>query len=539
MKEYIRNLLEKAMAGLKTQENWGDFDFPGIEVDYPKNEAFGDYTTNVAMVLAKLVKKNPMEIAESVKNEIQKTENEKIEKIEVAVPGHINFYLSKEYLQGIVAKINAEKENFGNSEMGKSKKIQVEFISCNPTGPVHLGNGRGGPIGDALSNVLQKTGHKVTREFYVNDFGNQVEILGHSILGDELKQYRGDYIDELAKKRDSQINDPMKIGNWAANVILDEFIKPTCEKAGVHFDVWFSEKNLHGNNEVKSIITFLEDRGLIYEKDGAVWYKSTDLGDDKDRVLKKTDGKTTYLANDLAYHKNKVERGFDKIINIQGADHHKEAEVVKNFVEKVLGEEGKIDYILSQIVRIIKDGQEVKMSKRKGVYFALDDLIDEVGRDAVRFIFTSYAPTSHINFDINLAKERSEKNPVFYVQYAHARISSILRKSQFPNPNFQTQNSKDKADLSLLTQEKELALIKKLNKFPELIEEVSKSYEVHKLPFYAISLADSFHSFYNDLKVLDSENLEVSAARLKLVKAVKIVLAETLRLIGVGAPDKM
>jgi arginyl-tRNA synthetase len=393
-----------------------------------------------------------------------------------------------------------------------------------------LGNGRGGPIGDVLSNILKKSGFQVEREFYINDFGNQVNILGHSILDDKEAQYKGDYIDNLRQEADISIKDSMKIGNWAANIILERFIKPTVANAGINFNNWFSEKKLHDEHKVEKVIEELKEKGLTYEKDGALWYKSTTFGDDKDRVLKKSDGNFTYLAVDFAYHKDKLERGFDKLINIMGADHFKEAEVVKNFVEEYLEAKEKVEYILSQIVRVIRNGREIKMSKRKGVYFALDDLIAEVGKDPVRFIFTSYAPSSHINFDIDLAKERSEKNPVYYVQYAHARICSILEKAK---------NFSKEANLELLRHKKEWSLIRELNKFPELVREIAENYEVHKLPYYAISVADKFHSFYNTCRVIDEENIELTRARLNLARATKIVLEGTLKLIGVSAPKHM
>jgi arginyl-tRNA synthetase len=537
-------VLQSASELLKKEK--ADFVLPKVDISHPKGESFGDWTTNIALVLAGMLKKSPMEIAERIKN--QELRIKYVEKIEVARPGYINFYLSPEYFQNKVEEINEKKNRYGNSQRGGGKKVLIEFVSANPTGPIHLGNARGGPLGDAIANVLEKTGHKVQREFYVNDFGNQVLMLGHSILKDELAQYRGDYVEELAKKKDKKMNDPMEIGNWGANAILEKFIKPTCEKLGVNFDNWFSEKSLHSSGEVDTIISLLKDRNLVYEKDGAVWLRSTQFGDDKDRVLVKSNGFKTYSATDFAYHKNKFERDFNKLINIQGADHHKQAEVVRSFVENVLEEKGKLNLIMTQIVRVIKDGVEVKMSKRKGIYFALDDLLEEVGKDAVRFIFTSYSPTSHINFDLNLALERSEKNPVFYVQYAHARICSILEKtsalSELRRDKEDLQDdgrskNKKEVDLSLLTHKKEISLMRELDKFPELIEEISKNYEAHKLPHYAISLADKFHSFYAVCKVNDNDNLELSLARQELVKAVRIVLSEALRLIGVSAPESM
>ncbi|MCK9378605.1 MAG: arginine--tRNA ligase [Candidatus Moranbacteria bacterium] len=537
MKKELEKKIQKAVKDLFGLEQ------TGFVVDYPKDEKFGDYATNVAMVLVSILKKSPMEIAEEIKTQILKCKmtdkNVKfLEKVEVVKPGYINFYLSSEYFQNKVREINEKKEEYGNSKIGDKKKFLIEFVSANPTGPIHLGNARGGPLGDALANVLKKSNHQVEREYYVNDFGNQVLMLGHSILKDEETQYRGDYVDDLASQKSEKMNDPMEVGNWGANVILEKFIKPTCEKLGVNFDIWFSEKSLHTNGKVDEAVDLLRECDLIYEKDGAIWFKSTQFGDDKDRVLIKSNGFKTYSATDFAYHKNKIERGFDKLINIQGADHHKQAEVVKSFVENFLHKKGKLDLIMTQIVRVIKDGKEIKMSKRKGIYFALDDLLEEVGKDAVRFIFTSYAPTSHINFDLNLALERSEKNPVFYVQYAHARICSILRKMEEAESGERIKNRKA-VDLSLLVHKKEISLIREMGKFPELIEEISKNYEVHKLPHYAVSLADKFHSFYAVCKVNDEKKPELSLARQELVKAVRIVLSETLRLVGVSAPESM
>lgn len=530
MKEEIKKIIEKSFEEAKKQENWPSLDMPEIEVTYPKDEVFGDYTTNIAMVLAKELKISPLKAAQAIQEKIKA---DFISEAKIAAPGYINITLDKKYFQDSVSNIVKLGKKFGESEIGEKKKVLVEFISCNPTGPIHLGNGRGGPLGDSLSRVLEKVGYKAEREFYVNDWGNQVEILGHSVLKDEEAQYRGDYVEDLASKMDKNLKSPLEIGNWAAHIILSQYIKPVCKKLGINFNNWFSEKDLQTKGEVDKILEFLREKRLTYEKDGALWYKSTQFGDDKDRVLIKSDGRKTYLATDFAYHKNKISRGFDKLINIMGADHHKEVQVVNTFVEEVLGEKNKTSTILTQIVRVIKDGQEVKMSKRKGVYFALDDLIEEAGKDAVRFIFLSYSPQNHINFDINLAKEQSEKNPVFYVQYAHARISSILKRAKVMNYKF------DEGNVQLLTHEKEMGLMREITKFPEMLQEIAESYEVHKLPFYAIRLADKFHSFYNACKILDEKNSEMTRARLNLVSAVKIVLAETLNLMGIEAPEKM
>ncbi len=531
MKENIKILLSEAVLQAKEAQKWGDFDLPEIAVDYAKNEQFGDYTSNVAMVLAKKIGKNPLAIAEEIKKNIhQDDDNQIFEKIEVAAPGYVNFYLSKKYLQNVIREINGQKENFGNSQIGRGSKVNNEFISANPTGPLHLGNGRGGFYGDALANVLRKAGFAVTNEYYVNDAGGQVEKLGHSVLKDAEAVYAGEYIDQLNAKY-GKMTDVKEVGQLAAAEILENIIKKTAkEKMQVVFDGWVSEKKLYDDGFVDNAINILKEKNLTYEAEGALWLKTTEFGDDKDRVLVKADGEKTYFASDCGYILNKIERGFDRIIESWGADHHG---YIARFAAaaKALGFSGELRFIIVQLVRLVKDGKETKMSKRAGNVVYLDDLIEEIGHDVTRFFFLMYSPDTHMNFDLGLAKERSQKNPVFYVQYAHARICSILSKAGDANP--------ESEGLSMLVDEKELSLLKELNKFPELVEEISKSYEVHKLPHYALKLADKFHSFYDACRVIDEENPALSGARLKLVNAVKIVLSETLRLIGVSAPDKM
>jgi arginyl-tRNA synthetase len=523
MREEIIKILKKALKKL-------NFNIEEIVVDYPKNEIFGDYTTNVAMSLGKALKKNPMEIADQIVKLLNGQIANGIEKIEAIKPGYINFYLSKDYLQKEVGEINTLGEKYGNNAVGNDKKIHLDFVSANPTGPVTLGNGRGGTLGDVLSNIFEKNGYAVWREYYVNDFGNQIKVLGHSILKDEEAQYKGDYIDELAKKVKSQ--DPFEVGQEAARIILEEIIKPSVEKMGITFDEYFFEKSLHEKGEVEKVFEELRKKDLIYENEGALWFRAEKFGDEKDRVIRKTSGEITYFGGDIAYHKNKFERGFDRAIDVWGADHHGDVKRVLGAAE-ALGYEGKLEIIITQLLRVIKDGKEFRMSKRKGTYVSIDDLLEEVGRDAVRFFFLMNSRDTHMTFDLDLAKERSEKNPVYYVQYAHARIASILAKSKVH------QVHQVESNLELLTQSKEMGLMRELNKFPELVEEIAQTYDVHKLPHYAINLADKFHSFYNDLIVLDPIKPEQTEARLMLVKAVKIVLKETLRLIGVNAPDSM
>jgi len=531
VKSEIQKLIKDAI-----KSTYGiDFDVEKIKVDYPP-EGMGEYSSNVALSLAKEVGKSPMEVAETLRDSISK---EDFEKIEVANPGFLNFWLADKIVQHTIQEINEQKNNFGSSKTGEGKKIHLDFVSANPTGPVHIGNARGGPLGDTLANVFQKAGYEPYREYYVNDAGNQVEILGHSILGDSEAQYSGEYVAELNSKfkiQNSKLlegGNAREIGEKAVGVILEDIIKPSMEKFGIKFDNYFSEKSLQNNGKVDEVIDILKSKNLIYEKEGAVWFKSTEFGDDKDRVVVKSTGEKTYFGSDIAYHKEKLDRGFDKLIDIWGSDHHGEVARTQGALG-ALGYNDKLDVILTQFVRAMKDGKEMKMSKRAGTYVSVDDLIDEVGKDATRFFFLLHSADTHMNFDLDLAKERSEKNPVYYVQYAHARISSILRKAE--NPRLSLGES---PKLSLDLHKKERTLIFELLKFPDLIEEISENYAVHQLPRYAMDLADKFHSFYDECRVIDENNLELTAQRLGLVKAMKIVLAEILRLMGISAPEQM
>lgn len=500
-----------------------------IEINYPPEE-FGDYSTNLALKVAKKAKKNPREIAESIKSELEKdgTKENIFSKIEVAGAGFLNFSLSAEARAREIEKINSLGGSYGEGKAGKGKKIHLDFVSANPTGPIHLGNGRGGPLGDALANVLIKNGYLVWREYYVNDFGNQIKVLGHSILGDSEAQYRGEYIDSLAKK--NKETDPFVVGQKAVKNILEEMIKPAMESLGIVFDEYFCESTLHKNGEVEKVLSDLKAKDLVYAKDGALWFRAEKFGDEKDRVVKKTTGEVTYFGGDIAYHLHTLQaRKFDLAIDIWGADHHGDVARVTGAME-ALGYAGKVRVLITQNLTVLKNGEEFKMSKRKGQYICLEDLIDEVGRDAVRFIFLAYSANSPMIFDIDLAREKSNKNPVFYVQYAYARMAGILRKTE--------KEAVGKADFSLLTNEKEIELVRHLMRFPDMILEISENYEVHKLTHYAIKLADKFHSFYHSCRILDEEK-NLAFARRELVSATKVVLGETLRLIGISAPEKM
>lgn len=512
-REKIKKITEKAVRDLYKKNI-------EVEIDRPQDLIFGDYSTNVAMVL----KKNPQEIADRLKSEV-------LEKIEVK-NGFINFFLSKNYLQKQIKEILKEKDRFGEVKIGRREKINVEFISANPTGPLTLGNGRGGFCGDILANVLAKAGFQVKREYYINDVGEQVRKLGHSILGDSQAVYRGKYIEDLRKKLKPVLvkTSPEKIGEKASKIILEEMIKPTTGKMKIKFDTWFSEKSLYRKKETDKVIDFLKKKDLLYEKEGAFWFKSSEFGDDKDRVLIKADGEPTYFLSDMAYLRNKFKRGFKKLFFFWGADHFGYINRIKAAAEVLGFNKENIKIIIVQLVRLFKDGKDLKMAKRTGSYITLDELIGEVGLDVARFFFLTRSPDSHFNFDLDLAKEQSEKNPVYYVQYAYARICSILKK---------TQKTKNKAqNCELLNHPSELNLIKQLVIFPDIVEDAAKDYQVQRISKYALDLATVFHQFYRDCKVL-TENVPLSEARLGLLLSAQIVFKNTLTLMGVSAPQKM
>ena len=489
-----------------------------ISIEEPPEKNHGDYSTNIALRL----KTDP----EKIISKLKAKKPNPFEKIERAGPGFINFFLCKEYLQKKVKEILKDKEKFGELKIGRGKRVNIEFISANPTGPLTLGNGRGGFCGDVLSNVLQKAGFRVEREYYINDTGEQVRKLGHSVLGDSEAVYRGDYINYLKKKVKKGKAD--KVGEKAARIILKEMIRPTIGKMEINFDNWFSEKSLYQKKEIEKVMGFFKKKGLLYKKEGALWFQSSKFSDDKDRVLIKADGQPTYFLSDAAYLKNKIDRKFKMLFFFWGADHFGYINRIKAAAEAFGFGKDNVKIIIMQLVRLIRQGKEVKMAKRTGVYVTLEELINEVGLDATRFFFLSRASDSHLNFDLDLAKERSAKNPVYYAQYAHARICSILRKSS--NFSFRTLNSLDHPS--------ELAFIRQLIRFPEIVEDTAKDYQTQRLPQYVIDLSSAFHKFYRDCRVLTEEK-NLSEARLALVLAGQIVLKNAFSLMGISAPEKM
>jgi len=526
MREKIKKIIAKAIAELKKQEGFEKIFSREITIEHPNEKIRGDYSTSVAFVIAKEIGKNPFEVATLLKIEIEKQKND-FEKVEV-INGFINFFVSEKYLQDQVKNILKEKTKFGDLKIGKNKKINVEFISANPTGPLTLGNGRGGFCGDVLSNVLEKSGYKVAKEYYINDTGNQIKVLGHSVIGDAEAVYKGEYILGLRNKIKGKT--PEEVGEKSAKEILEKMIKPSVKKMGITFDKWFSEKSLYKNKEVDKAIAELTKKGFTYESEGAVWFKSKDLEDDKDRVLIRADGIKTYFASDIAYLKNKFQRKFDSLVFFVGADHHGYIARVKAAATALGYDKEKIDVIVMQLVKLFENGQEVRMSKRTGIYVTIDELIEEVGLDVARFFFLTISPNTHMNFNLDLAKEKSEKNPVFKIQYAFARINSILAKTKMQIPN--TKN------LELLKNDSELNLIREFLKFSEVVEDCAKDYQLQRLPQYATELADSFHNFYENCKVI-SEDKKLTEARLALILSTKIVLKNVLDLMGISAPEKM
>jgi arginyl-tRNA synthetase len=519
IKEIIKNSVLSSLKSIGYREDFV------IKVSRPQKSTFGDYSVSIAMEIGRNEKKNPIELAEKIKENIKE---EVFEKIEVALPGFINFYVSKDYFYNQIKKAFKQKNNFGQFPK-KKEKIQVEFISANPTGPLTVGNGRGGPFGDVLANVLKKYGYNVKRAYYINDHGKQILSLGHSILGLEDAKYGGEYIDKIRKRIKEK--DPYKAGKLAAKIILDEMIKKTVKKLNIKFDEWFSESKLYKNKEVDSALNFLRSAGLTYEQEGAEWFMSTALGDERDRVIVKSDGEYTYLLGDIAYHRNKFEKAkFDKAINIWGSDHFGDVPGLVAGVE-ALGHIDKLDVILLQFVTVLKDDKVLRMSKRLGTAIAMDDLLDEIPADVIRFFFLQKSADTHLNFNLDLAKEQSEKNPVFYIQYAYARISSILRNSRVFNVS-------DIKDIELLIHKREIELIKEILRFPEVVEDTAKDYEVHRIPQYSLDLATAFHKFYTECHVL-TDDKKLRNARLGLTALSKIVLKNTLDLMGISAPKKM
>jgi len=546
LKEEIKAAVLK--AGLASEEQ-----IPDVILEIPKEKAHGDYSTNMAMQLARVAKKAPRVIAEALVDNFDRTKAS-IEKIELAGPGFINFYMNNAYLTDLIPTVLQAGDNYGETTTGNGQKVQVEFVSANPTGDLHLGHARGAAVGDSLSNILAKAGYDVSREYYINDAGNQINNLAISVearyfqaLGLEKDMpedgYHGADIIGIGKTLAEEFGDKyVNVPEEERSEFFREYglkyemakLQKDLEDFRVGFDVWYSETSLYKNGKIDKALEALRESGYIYEQDGATWLRSTDFGDDKDRVLIKQDGSYTYLTPDIAYHKDKLERGFEKLINIWGADHHGYIPRMKAAIQALGYDREALEVEIIQLVHLYKNGEKMKMSKRTGKAVTMRDLVDEVGLDATRYFFAMRSSDTHMDFDLDLAVSESNENPVYYAQYAHARISSILRTG-----GEQGISVDEDANFSLIGSEKEVDLLKKIGEFPAAVGEAALKRMPHRITNYILELASAFHSFYNADKVLDSENPARTKARLALVKSVQITLKNALALIGVSAPEKM
>jgi len=543
MHEYLSKQLTARLEQL-------DWPTERLQLSRPKKAENGDWATNLAMALARDLKRPPMQIAEELMADLY-LEPSIVEKYEILNPGFINFFQAADYLTAQIRNILSHKKTFGRSDFGKGKTAQVEFVSANPTGPLTVGHGRQTVLGDTLANILTWSGYDVTREYYFNNAGRQMRLLGESLKARylELKGepitlpdggYEGLYLINVAQalmEEQPELTAETEIDlfkKYAEDSIFD-IIKSSLERIGVVHDVFYNERSLYENGKIDEVLNLLREKELLYDKDGATWFKTTELGVDQDRVLVKSSGEPTYRLPDIAYHREKVARGFDLVVDIFGADHIDAYPDVLSAL-KVMGlKHDHIQVVIHQFVTLLRGGEVVKMSTRKANFVTLDELIDEVGADVVRYFYIMRSASSHLNFDLDLAKRQTEENPVFYLQYAHARISSIFRRAEERGLT----SDADSADLTLLNEEFTVALINKALEFPEVIDHCRRSLEVHHLPSYLFDLATALHKFYTEHKVIDLEHPELSKARLALLEAVQIVLRNGLDVLGISAPDQM
>ena len=551
--EQVRKEIEQGILQAKADGRFDFAEMPAFIVEVPKDKSHGDFATNAAMLLTKQAKVKPRDIAQAIVDSLNK-DSKLIEKVEIAGPGFINFYLSQNWLYDILPVVEAQDTAYGSVDIGKGEKVQVEFVNANPTGLLHMGNARGGALGDSLANLLKMAGYDVTKEFYINDAGNQIVNLGLSLearyrqllgeTGCEIPEngYHGqDIIDTAQRIVDAvgdsylQLPEAERQEKMIATALDEKIaaIKSGLADFGVEYDVWFSETTLHESGAVKEVVDLLTEKGLTYEKDGAIWLKTTDFGEEKDEVLIRSNGIPTYFAADIAYHKNKFDRGFKRVINIWGADHHGHVARMKRSMDAIGYNGDDLTVLLMQLVRLYQNGEVVRMSKRTGQYVTLQELIEDVGKDAARYFFIMRNPDSHLDFDLDLAKEQSSDNPVYYVQYAHARINSILKATGKAVPKAAD------CDLTLLKDEAELELIRKIANLPTEVAYAAEQLEPYRMARYATELATLFHSFYNSCRVINEDNEALTNARLVLVNTARITLRNVLTMLGVSAPERM
>jgi arginyl-tRNA synthetase len=543
MKEYLRDQFRASLRLLGISSDIG------ITFEKPRQAHHGDLTTNVAMVVAKTLKKNPRQLATELRATLQ-LDPSLVSNVEVAGPGFINLTFTEKFYRQELARLLAAEASFGRSNIGNGKKTQVEFVSANPTGPLTVGHGRGAVYGDTVANLLEWTGHDVTREYYFNNAGRQMRVLGDSVrlrylqlLGEQVEfpddYYQGEYIKEIAAHLKNEFGDALKNepaeGKFKAQAEKEIFddIKKTLKSLGIVHKTFFNENSLYDDGKINEVLEEFKKRGLSYEQDGAVWLKTSALGGDKDKVIVKNTGEPTYRLPDIAYHIDKFRRGFELIIDIFGSDHIATYPDVLAALRALGYDETKVKVLIHQFVTIMQGDEIVKMSTRKANYITLDELIAEVGADVVRYFFLMRSMTSHLNFDLGLAKQQSDENPVYYLQYAHARICSIMRKAEEEG-----RKTAGEANLELLTDPHELELIKLLLQLPETIEYCAGTFEIHRLAEYLQDVATAFHKFYHNCRVV-SEDEALTQARLSLCRATKAVLRNGFSVLGISAPEKM
>ncbi len=554
MRKMIKTVVED---GYKRLVDEGEFPNEpvgeGHLISVPKQEQHGDYASNFALVMASRLKMPPRQVAEKIKSVLK--DNPDFQQIDVAGPGFLNFFFSKAFWQKSLVEIKASGSKFGQTSDGQGKKVLVEFVSANPTGPLHVGHGRGAAVGDSLCRILKAAGYNVESEYYINDVGNQMKTLGRSVylryqevLGKEVEFpdecYKGDYIKDIAKEIVEEHGD--KFLQVSLEECLDFFIEEAVSRIfhgikedlalfRVHFDNWFSERTLHESGYVEKTIEELMDKGVIYEKDGALWFKTSDFGDEKDRVVKRSNGVLTYFAADIAYHRQKFERGYDMLVDIWGADHHGYVPRVKAAVKALGYNPDNLNVLLVQLVNLIEGGKLKAMSTRAGEFVTLRQVLDDVGVDATRFIFLTRKCDSHLDFDLDVARKQSQENPVYYVQYAHARLCSVFSIAQERGIEILPANQ---VDLSLLEDPEEIGLMKFLVRFPEVVAGSAKSLEPHRISYYLTELAGMLHKYYTKHRFI-GDDPGLTQARLFLADVTRTVLKNGLELLGVEAPEKM
>ncbi len=553
LQTFLQKIIVDAAEASREQGLIAYQSLPDFVIEVPREKGHGDFACNIAMLMAREVRMAPRKLAELIVDMIAANNIERLEKVEVAGPGFINIFLNNSWLYAMPSLVYNLGNRYGyNDRCGQ--RVQVEFVSANPTGNLHMGNARGGAIGDTLANILDRAGYEVEREFYINDAGNQIEIFTDSLETRYLQLNGQDIPFPENGYAGQDVVDTVKriMAHYGASLLelsaperrrilvdyaLQEkvaYMRRTLENFGVEYDVWFSEKSLH-EGKIEQVIDSLKEKGYIYEEDDALWFKSTLFGDEKDEVIMRANGLPTYFAADIAYHQNKFERGFDWVINIWGADHHGHIARMKGAIQALGYDPDKLDILLMQLVRLYRGGNIVRMSKRTGTTVSLDELIEEVGRDAARFFFVMRSPDSHLDFDLELAKQQSQENPVYYVQYAHARICSIFRQAEAAGVKMA---ALDRIEPSLLQEEEELALLRKIADFPEEIGIAARTMAPHRIARYVLDLAGLFHSFYNHHRVLHQDQA-LQNARLLLMHITRTTIKNALDILGVSAPERM